>query len=41
MASKKKIKTEKTEQNANATIIGSGLVVEQPVAETLEVNYMP
>ena len=42
MAPKKKKKTENMrEKNLNATIIGSGLVVEQPVAETLEVNYMP
>lgn len=42
MAPKKKEKTENMrEKNLNATIIGSGLVVEQPVAETLEVNYMP
>ena len=39
MAPKKKKKTENMrEKNLNATIIGSGLVVEQPVAETLEVN---
>ena len=39
---KKKIEKQKNDpKDLKATIIGSGLVVEQPVAETLEVNYMP
>lgn len=30
-----------TAEDMHATIMGSGLVVEQPIPETLEVNYMP
>ncbi len=43
MAPKKKAasRSGRAEKDLNATIIGSGLVVEQPVSETLEVNYMP
>lgn len=43
MAPKKKAasRSGRAEKDLHATIIGSGLVVEQPVSETLEVNYMP
>ncbi len=38
---KKEVKRALTAADLNAEIIGEGLVVEQPITETLEVNYMP
>ncbi len=42
MAPRKPKKVEKKEEeNPNAHIMGAGEVVEQPIIETLEINYMP
>lgn len=42
MAPRKPKKVEKKEdENPNAHIMGAGEVVEQPIVETLEINYMP
>ncbi len=41
MAKKKQNKEVKEELNPNAHILGAGEVVEQPITETLEINYMP
>ena len=44
MAKKKKEVVKKallTPEEANASIIGSGLVAEQPISDTLKTNYMP
>ena len=44
MAKKKETKTVKKVMSAsevNAEIVGEGLILEQPITETLEVNYMP
>ena len=38
---KKKQKQVEEEINPNAHILGAGIVVEQPITETLETNYMP
>lgn len=41
MASKKKRTSVSEPENTNAYIAGAGMVVEQPITETLETNYMP
>ncbi len=41
MAKKKQTKDVKEELNPNAHILGAGEVVEQPITQTLEINYMP
>jgi len=45
LASKKKPSTKPkkrlTEADLHANIIGAGMVMEQPITETLEINYMP
>ncbi len=41
MAKKKQTKEVKEELNPNAHILGAGEIVEQPITETLEINYMP
>lgn len=41
MAPKKPAKQQKRATNANAFIAGAGIVVEQPITQTLETNYMP
>ena len=41
MAKKKQNKEVEEELNPNAHILGAGEVVEQPITETLEINYMP
>ncbi|MDO4742742.1 MAG: DNA gyrase subunit A, partial [bacterium] len=41
MASKKKRTSVSEPENTNVYIAGAGLVVEQPITETLETNYMP
>ena len=41
MAKKKQVSKKEEEINPNAHILGAGIVVEQPITETLETNYMP
>ena len=37
----KEIKQPKTAADCGAVIVGEGLIQEQPITETLEINYMP
>ena len=44
MAPRKKEQPKKqrlTPEQAHANIMGAGLVMEQPITQTLEINYMP